>query len=369
MRFRHLLSVLLVMVVTVLTSANATAAPDDRVNLPSFTMPVQFHAAHAPVVNGSPTQIFPVTGHDAFPSLAQLPDGTVDLAYRHGGDHYVKRDGALMLSHADGAMGSFETATVFRDSPGVDERDPAISYINGELWSSWFTGSAALAAEGVWVQRGDQAPVRIDQLPYAAITSPVRALPDGSVGAVYYGRLYDANHPNYRDSAWFGRSTDGGATWSYRRFADGNQAGLDFQEPWLVVRGSQLIATFRYGSWDSIGISTSDDNGVTWSAPRQILTAATGRPNTLVLRSGTIVMSYRDTATHNGMVTSSRDDGATWSVPRVLFPAVPSNIGWAYGDFLEPQPGLILSVAAVENTDGTCALYRRWISESEFTNG
>jgi hypothetical protein len=296
--------------------------------------------------------------------VVRLPDGEVQIAYRQGSDHYLTRDGALKILRSTTGATTFTSPQTLRDAPGVDERDPTLAYVYGQRWITWFTGSATNGAEGAWVQAGDNPPVRIDQLPYAAIAAPVRALPDGSVAAVFYGHSAGQS----RDSLWFAKSFDDGRTWTSKQIANGPAAGLDFQEPWLVVRGNQLIVAHRYGSWDRVGLTVSDDGGTTWSAPRPIINTATGRPNMLILQSGKILMSYRDATTRNGMITSSPDGGKTWAVPRVLMVAPQGPIGWTYGDFLEFQSGMILVVGAVENgADGTSTLYRFWISEDAWT--
>jgi hypothetical protein len=309
-------------------------------------------------------------GHDAFPSLVQGPGREVKLVYRHGTNHVAARDGVAMMCQSLTLGRTFSVPQILLSAPGVDFRDPALAYVQGELWVSWFTGSATLGAQGAWVQRGNRPPIRIDQLPYAAIAAPVRILPDGSVGAVYYGHAAGES----KDSAWFARSTDGGDTWVNKRIADGPAAGLDFQEPWLVVRGQQLIVAHRYGNWDAIGITTSSDGGQTWSDPRRTMPSATGRPNMTVLRSGTIVMTYRDRDTHHAMLTSSRDAGITWNASRLLHPAPPGDLGMTYADIIQvgggiiPGDGIMLVAVAIEDgATGTSRIFRGWLRESTWT--
>lgn len=345
-------------------SADSTPPAAERiVELPTggFTA---HHRPKRPDPNEPAQLIFPVTGHAAFPSLVEMPSG-IRLAYRYGTDHVAMRDGSLLISSTTDLGRHFTDPAVLRDTPNEDDRDPTLAYIDGELWTTWFTGSAAVGAEGVWVQRGDRTPVRVDSLPYAAIAAPVRQLQDGSVAVVYYGKAAGAP----RESAWFARSSDGGVTWTSRVIADGPAAGRDYQEPWLVVDGSRLIVTHRYGSWDGIGVTTSNDSGQSWFAPRKVLDNATGRPNVTMLRSGALVMTYRHAGTRDGMITISRDGGGTWSAPQVLFDGPDDDIGFAYADMLElpmsasVPTGTILVVLSVETGD-TAGLWRMWISEN-----
>lgn len=295
---------------------------------------------------------FTETGHAAFPSLMLEPSGDLKLAYRYGSDHVESRDGRIMLAVSRDLGRTFGPPTVAKSASGVDFRDPALAYFDGHLWTSWFTGSVANSAEGAWVQRDDREPVRIDRLPYAAITAPVRQLPNHTLGAVYYGHAAGELY----DSVWFAQSRDRGRSWTSTLLADGPATGIDFQEPWLVVWRGRLLVTHRYGNWDGIGTTISADDGLTWSVPRRVLGNATGRPNTYTLRSGIIAMSYRDATSHDAMLTLSPNGGQTWLVPTVLLAAPPGDIGTTYTDFVEIQRGVLFVVAGMQRTDGSSFL-------------
>lgn len=295
---------------------------------------------------------FTETGHAAFPSLLLEPNGEMKLAYRYGSDHVESRDGNIMLATSRDLGRTFNSPTIAKSEPGVDFRDPALAFVNGHLWTTWFTGSATNGAEGAWIQRDDREPVRVDQLPYAAITAPIRLLPDGILGAVYYGHATGEEF----DSVWFARSRDTGRTWTSTLIADGPATGVDFQEPWMVLRQGQLIVTHRYGGWDGIGMTTSTDGGLTWSIPSRVLGNATGRPTAYTLDSGIIAMSYRDATTHDAMLTSSSDGGRNWSAPTVLLAAPSGDIGMTYTDLVEIRRGILFVVVGMQRTDGSSFL-------------
>lgn len=341
-------ALLLALVSALLMGGSVAISPAPHESAPAQAVTPQASPAPSRDVD-EPLQplAFTETGHAAFPSLVLEPNGAMKMAYRYGSDHVESRDGAVMLAASPDLGRTFSPPTVAKSAPGVDFRDPALAYFAGHLWTSWFTGSEANGAEGAWVQRDDREPVRIDRLPYAAITAPVRQLPDHTLGAVYYGHAAGELY----DSVWFAQSRDRGRSWTSTLLADGPAAGIDFQEPWLVVWRGRLLVTHRYGNWDGVGEVFSQDDGFTWSAPRRVLDNATGRPNTYTLRSGIIAMSYRDATSHDAMLVLSRDGGLTWAVPTILLTAPPGDIGTTYADFVEVQRGILFAVVGMQRTD------------------
>lgn len=341
-------TLLLALVSVFLTGGSAAISPAPHGSAPAQAVAPQASPAPSRDVDEPLRPLaFTETGHAAFPSLVLEPNGVMKMVYRYGSDHVESRDGAVMLAVSQDLGRTFNPPTVVKSAPGVDFRDPAFAFISGHLWTSWFTGSATNGAEGAWVQRDDREPVRIDRLPYAAITAPIRLLPDHTLGAVYYGHAAGEAH----DSVWFAHSRDRGRSWTSTRIADGPAAGTDFQEPWLVLWRGQLLVTHRYGNWDGVGETSSQDGGFTWSTPRRMLDNATGRPNTYTLRSGIIAMSYRDATSHDAMLTLSPDGGLTWSAPTILLTAPPGDIGTTYADFVEVQRGVLFVLVGMQRID------------------
>lgn len=184
-------------------------------------------------------------------------------------------------------------------------------------------------------------------------------LPHGDLGTVYYGHAAGEQ----LDSVYYAWSADGGSTWSSTRIADGPKDGRAYQEPWLVVRSGVLHVLYRYGSWDSIGISSSTDDGTHWTTtPRKILSMATGRPTAIAFASGTMAVVYRDTGTRAAMMATSRDGGTTWRSAGILL-APPGPLGMTYAAMVEVLPGVAHVVVAGENADGSSTLNRGWIAE------
>lgn len=306
-----------------------------------------------------PVALSPAGGHAGFPGLVQYPGRTLTLAWRQGSDHVASRDGGIVTATSlDSGLSYHDAATVLAGA--ADYRDGSPSAIGDELWLTYFTGSASNGAQGAYLIRGDRPAVRIDPgLPYTAISAPVVQLPDGTLGTVFYGHA--AGKP--KDSAWFARSVDGGDTWTSTLIADGTADGRDYQEPWLVARDGALHVLHRYGNWDSIGITSSTDSGTTWTAPRRILTHATGRPTTLVYADGVMLVAYRDTDTRSAVMATSRDGGVTWRSAGVLLASPGGPLGMTYAAMVEVLPGVAHVVVGAENPGGSSTLYRGWLAE------
>lgn len=98
-------------------------------------------------------------------------------------------------------------------------------------------------------------------------------------------------------------STDGGLTWSYPWQIVLDIPGCVPCEPWLIRSpdGRQLLCILRennrdFNSW----MMTSDDEGRTWSAARQLPAAISGdRHQSRTTSDGRLFIAFRDTARHS----------------------------------------------------------------------
>ncbi|WIY03210.1 sialidase family protein [Amycolatopsis mongoliensis] len=296
------------------------------------------------------------TQHSAFPSVTRLPDNTLYVVFRQGSNHYANRDGFLRSTagHDNGKTWS-APATVVAASAGVDYRDPSVSLsrTGTTLYLTYFKGTTAVGAAGSFFRSSTDggatwgAEVRIDaNLPSSAITAPVVQLADGTLLAAHYSKAGSETF----DSVWIARSSDNGATWTSSRVVNGQTAGRDYQEPYLVQRDTALFLTFRWGNNASIGTALSTDNGTTWSTPAAAF-AGTGRPSSVWLADDTIVVYLRDAA-RRFAVRATRDRGATWLPPYVV--QTPAKGGMStYASMLETTPGQVFTVLAAEDSTST----------------
>ena len=163
-------------------------------------------------------------------------------------------------------------------------------------------------------------------------------------------RRYDSNADlgNHKIDVSIRRSTDGGRSWSPQNIiavGDGRTtASYGYGDPALArTQGGRLICVMAAGSvmyWNGMrhaAISTSDDGGLTWTAPRQLYTknftdAANNKSNQLgfygnfissgkglTTKDGTVMftnncLSYADQSSPQCYIISSSDEGEHWTL-------------------------------------------------------
>ena len=336
----------------------ATAAPEATGAVHGWTLSTtrarvvrSVRVVHSPAATKRPEALVRY-GHWAFPSVTRLADGSLRVVYREGANHYSRRDGFIRsTTSTDLGRTWSKPVTVIPTAPGIDYRDPSISTSRdgGTLYLTYFKGLSSLSAAGSFFRSSTDGgatwsgEVRIDpNLASSAITAPVVQLADGSLAAVHYSRAAGES----RDSVWWSRSTDRGATWTTTRLINGQSAGRDYQEPYLVSQGANLFLTFRWGNRDSIGSMTSSNSGYTWSTPAPDF-PGTGRPSSVWLADGTLVVYVRDPA-GDFDIRVSADRGATWGPARLI--QTPPRGGMStYASFVEVTPGSVFTVMTAED--------------------
>lgn len=153
--------------------------------------------------------------------------------------------------------------------------------------SRWMTQSVSLDNGNTWT------PLKPNGL--RCVVAPIAIIPvqAGSKHLMWYDRS-----PDNRDfTCWQSESTDGGLTW------DGSKCicklpGMRPCEP-AVIRspdGSQLLCLMREDSrWLNSLMMVSNDQGETWSRPREMLPALTGdRHSPHYAPDGRLVVTFRD---------------------------------------------------------------------------
>ena len=305
--------------------------------------------------------------YSAFPSICRFGSGQLRLVWRQGANHVDARDGVVRTCVSDDNGRTWGAATTAVSAPaGTDLRDPCISTDGTTTWLTYFKGTAALAAAGAFVRGSTDngvtwgAEVRIDSQPYAAMSAPVAAL-GGTLLTAFYGK----NAGDTRDSSWLARSTDGGATWTTQLVANGQAAGIDYQEPWVVARGSTVWMFFRNGNNSAIGAASSTNSGTTWSAPALMFDDATGRPAAAWLASGSMAVVPRRISDKQPVVrTCSVGAASTAWLPakRTMIQPPGAQLGMMYAHPLE-VPGGIICPVGIETNASTARIHVGWLSE------
>jgi hypothetical protein len=305
--------------------------------------------------------------YSAFPSVCRFGSGELRLVWRQGSDHVASRDGVIRTSTSADVGRTWTAATTAVSEAGIDLRDPCVSTDGTSTWLTYFKGTAALAAAGCFLRVSTDggatwgSEIRIDpSQPYAAMCAPVI-----QVGANLLTAYYGKNAGDTFDSCWLATSADGGATWTRQLVANGPAAGRDYQEPWLVARGSNVWMFLRYGTNTAIGLSVSTDSGATWSAPTSAFDDATGRPSAVWLGTGTMAVVYRRISDKQAVVrTRNAGSGQTaWlpARPTTVQPLI-GTIGMQYAHPLE-IPGGIICPLGIENSPTSSRIQVGWLSE------
>jgi hypothetical protein len=306
--------------------------------------------------------------YSAFPSICRFGSGALRLVWRQGSNHATARDGVVRTSvSTDGGLTWGVATTAVSAAAGTDLRDPCIATDGTTTWLTYFKGTATLGAAGAFVRASTDdgatwgTEVRIDSQPYAAMSAPVAVLGGGTIATAFYGKAAG----DTLDSSWLATSADGGATWTTQLVAHGQPAGRDYQEPWLVVRGSAVWMFFRYGTNSAIGACVSADSGATWSAPVQLFDDTTGRPAASWLASGSMAVLARRISDKQAVVRT-RDAGATntaWLPPkRTIVQPASGPLGMLYGHPLE-IPGGIVCPVGVESSATVARIHLGWLAE------
>lgn len=201
--------------------------------------------------------------------------------------------------------------------------------------------------------------------PYSGLTfhRTLLQLPDGDLLATCYGWFEgDVTPCPYRPEMCkfrciLLRSSDRGRHWRYvATIAVDPDAGEEgFDEPVMVrlskgPKAGRLVCLMRTGSNDCpVYQSHSDDEGVTWSAPR-VLPFGGVDPDLVEMADGTLACSFGwriwgGGEMQNYYLVFSPDQGETWTnltvLPMAPAPAVEHQRGTWYSAVREVEPGVL----------------------------
>lgn len=297
--------------------------------------------------------------HSAFPGLTDLPDGRTRLMWRQGPHHVDGRIGDLVEAYSSDGGETYQDLSVWRT--GGDLRDPSPAVFPGPDGQpvesvTWFPGSNANPAMGAYASINGGPAVRFDGgLPYAATCAPLVRLPDGRIGGAFYGRKPGETI----DTAWMAWSSDGGATWTTNRIANGIGVGIAHNEPTLLVDDGLTHMFFRWGQYDGIGMCSSPDSGTSgWDPSRKILSNATGRPSVVRADDGTLIMVYRERPTGHARIAYSADRGQRWKDGGVLMRSL-GGLGTTYAAMVSRGTRRVHGVLGMEEgSSARSRLYR-----------
>jgi len=142
-------------------------------------------------------------------------------------------------------------------------------------------------------------------------------LQDGTLGVCMYG---------WGDT-WFYVSPDDGRTWQIRSVIE--KGTINETTP-LVLPNGEILVCARTQTDQHLELFRSTDHGKTWQNEQSISEAMQHPAHLLNLPDGRILLTYGDRREgHQGIVVRfSEDNGDTWSKPRQLVALEPSDLGY-----------------------------------------
>jgi hypothetical protein len=281
--------------------------------------------------------------YQAFPDICRLQNGDLLCVFYAGYGHVslpkegFRKGGRICSVRSTDEGRTWSTPRILFDGP-FDDRDPHIAQMrDGTVVCSFFTyrpqPDAKVLCDTCLVSSRDGGESWDTEPPVVApgwpSSAPVRELPDGT-------RLLGV----YREdgpTAYGGviRSTDSGQTWS-PPIPIGKDSGmrLDAETDFVLLKDGTLFAALR-GDRVPMHFALSSDEGLTWSAPKDI--GFPGHcPHFTRLSDGLILLSHRLplTALH-----VSRDEGKSWQGPYQI-----DDTPGAYPSTVELNDGTVLAV-------------------------
>lgn len=318
-----------------------------------------------PILPVAATTVANTSAYDAFPSVITDNLGRIHCFYREGTLH-VSYDG--ILKHAVSANGgaTWTTTTIAHGITGNQIDTHAIRLASGRILIAFTIEVAAAPHLGTLysIYSDDNGNTWSTPSTIAASWSGAdSAGPYVTVILQHNGELIIAVYgkQNIGDAFWRSaimRSVDGGVTWGSRIALIGTGADGNYNEVGLFYYGETLVALVRREDSTSVLTRlTSSDNGITWSAPTTP-TPPTGwlasLPDTVVIGNATH-MYYRLTSSQEPARSVSYDGGITWSSNEVL-----TGLGtFQYSSTIYVDPGLLISVIAVQQSSSDCDLILR----------
>lgn len=288
-------------------------------------MVMEVHAADFVVadaeryVQTASTLIIDDASYYSFPGVTRRTDNTLFVVARVGTNHLV---GGNLVKFTGNATGSSWSAPTTIIDTAKDIRDTEVMTLaSGDLICTYTERSEGLEdfVPKCMISTDDGAtwgsPITITNgfTGYAFITAKIVELAGGDLLAPIYG-INTGGVNGTDDYCRVSRSTDGGATWSNLAtiVATGTNSEA-WTEPQIALKASgDLVCMIRCEDGPNTYMSTSTDDGATWSAPVLVFPGG-GRPSVMETADGALVVMNRAAGSGAPRARWSFDDGVTWS--------------------------------------------------------
>lgn len=301
-----------------------------------------------------------VAGGGHFPVACMLKNGEIAVVLRGGAPHIGVKGRLDLVTSLDGGQSWSAPRTVV--SSPFDNRNPAFGQLSdGTLVLAYVTvkegydktglrmkEGARDTTGGVFVIRSSDAgktwtpPYTIDMTGVSGFSpfGKIIQLADGTALMAVYGGFGASG----ASESHLYRSHDQGKTWGD---ASRIAAGYDETALLLLPDGRLLAALRSSGKGEHIAITSSSDQGRTWSEPRAMTHDAEVPGDLIALRDGTVVFAYGERGVQPFGVRAlvSHDGGITWDENhRVIVAGDSPNWDTGYPSSVELKDGRILTI-------------------------
>jgi len=282
-----------------------------------------------------------------WPNLTMLPSGEIGaVVYNqpsHGGGEgdvelWVSGDGgtlwelrSVVSDHSEDPKG-----VRLNHAAGLNANGDLVVLVNGfEAWSP-DVGRASLPVQ-VCISSDD------GETWQRQITDIQRS-PFGDIVCTPDGTLVSALHGSY--GVMLFASEDNGQTWNEWQQLPGDHCEVAL----LRCSNGRWLAAMRPGPRPGLQLTTSEDEGETWSTPRMISLSAQYPGHLLELHDGRILLTCgnRIPGQYGVMVELSDDYGESWSRPESLI-SVFKQVDCGYPSSVQLEDGMIVSAYYMGN--------------------
>lgn len=204
-------------------------------------------------------------------------------------------------------------------SGGGNPATVGITQWNGSAWGTSYynAGNAAPRLTPTYLPTENTPSPIVDASGYS-VDGWIGALPDGKLVLIYQTET----NSNHFVNASMSTSTDQGQTWSAAaNILSGNATTAYYCCDGMVTNTGRIVIAYSLvvsGVYQGLYSNYSDDEGATWSAPAQVASSTYGgiySGGTVIGNGYLLIPAYIEGATNTSYVYISQDNGATWGSP------------------------------------------------------